>query len=257
MSFAVNNFIGGVGDNPNIKIVAKLGAFTVIQYERDLSVRPDSAVSAYYASKMNVHRRQLLCDLEASGVIVQAGVMQWIVGKSSIRTGVKGVGDLVGKIARGAATGESAVKPEYTGEGVMTCEPTYKHLILANPSSWSGGLVVDDGMFVACESRIRQSIQARSNISSSVAGGKGLFNLKLTGGGAVCLESWYPKEELVEISLEDDELRVDGPFCICWSGSLDFTVERSTRSLIGSAASGEGLVNVYRGTGKVWMMPLD
>ena len=39
-------------------------------------------------------------------------------------------------------------------------------------------------------------------------------------------------------------------------GSLNFTVERSGKSLIGSAASGEGLVNVYRGTGKVLMAPL-
>lgn len=34
------------------------------------------------------------------------------------------------------------------------------------------------------------------------------------------------------------------------------TVERSGKSLIGSAASGEGLVNVYRGTGKVLLAPV-
>ena len=45
---------------------------------------------------------------------------------------------------------------------------------------------------------------------------------------------------------------------IAWSGSLDFTVERSGKSLdFGSAASGEGLVNVYRGTGKVLMAPVQ
>ena len=44
---------------------------------------------------------------------------------------------------------------------------------------------------------------------------------------------------------------------IAWSGTLDFTVERSGKSLIGSAASGEGLVNVYRGTGKVLMAPVN
>ena len=43
---------------------------------------------------------------------------------------------------------------------------------------------------------------------------------------------------------------------IAWSGSLDFTVERSGKSLIGSAASGEGLVNVYRCTGKVLLAPV-
>ena len=72
----------------------------------------------------------------------------------------------------------------------------------------------------------------------------------------MCLESHCPKEELIEITLQNDVLKVDGNFAICWSGSLDFTVERSGKSLIGSAASGEGLVNVYRGTGKVLLAPV-
>ena len=59
----------------------------------------------------------------------------------------------------------------------------------------------------------------------------------------------------MEITLHNDVLKIDGIFAIAWSGSLEFTVERSGKSLIGSAASGEGLVNVYRGTGKVLMMP--
>ena len=63
-------------------------------------------------------------------------------------------------------------------------------------------------------------------------------------------------EELVEITLENDVLKIDGNFAIAWSGSLEFTVERSGKTLLGSAASGEGLVNVYRGTGKVLMMPV-
>ena len=63
-------------------------------------------------------------------------------------------------------------------------------------------------------------------------------------------------EELVEITLNNDVLKVDGNMAIAWSGSLDFTVERSGKSLIGSAASGEGLVNVYRGTGKVLLAPV-
>ena len=39
--------------------------------------------------------------------------------------------------------------------------------------------------------------------------------------------------------------------------SLSFTVERSAKTLVGSAMSGEGLVNVYRGTGKILMAPVS
>ena len=50
-------------------------------------------------------------------------------------------------------------------------------------------------------------------------------------------------------------MKIDGNMAIAWSNSLNFTVERSGKSLIGSAASGEGLVNVYRGTGTILMAP--
>ena len=97
----------------------------------------------------------------------------------------------------------------------------------------------------------------RSNLSSAVAGNEGLFNLGITGSGVLCLESDCPREELVEITLQDDVLKVDGNLAVAWSGSLSFTVERSGKTLIGSAASGEGLVNVYRGTGKALLAPVS
>ena len=111
-------------------------------------------------------------------------------------------------------------------------------------------------MFIACESSLKHKAVMRSTFSSAVAGNEGLFNLGLQGKGVVCLESPVPKGELVEITLEDDVLKVDGNQVIAWSGSLKFTVERSGKSLIGSAASGEGLVNTYRGTGKVLLAPV-
>jgi len=42
---------------------------------------------------------------------------------------------------------------------------------------------------------------------------------------------------------------------IAWSSSLQFTVEKSSKSLMGSAINGEGFVNVYRGTGKILLAP--
>lgn len=50
-------------------------------------------------------------------------------------------------------------------------------------------------------------------------------------------------------------MKIDGNMAIAWSPSLSFTVEKSGKSLLGSAASGEGLVNVYRGTGRILMAP--
>lgn len=252
MMYQVKNFM----DNDDVKTLDQKDPFSVIEYQRDLSVTPGSAINAYYCAQMNVRKRQLVCDMSRSaGVTVQAGAMQWMLGDVNATTGVKGVGDLLSKAVRGKASGESVIKPEYTGSGILVLEPTYKHLILLDASDWNGAVVLDDGLFLACDSSLQHKAVMRSNVSSALAGGEGLFNLSLNGRGIFCIESDCPMEELIEITLQDDVLKVDGNYAIAWSASLNFTVERSGKSLIGSAASGEGLVNVYRGTGKVLMMP--
>ena len=240
----------------DIRVLDQQGAFTVIEYQRDLSVSPGNAQAAYFCNEMNVRKRQVVCDVARSPITVQAGAMQWTVGNVNATTGLKGVGDFLGKAMRGKVTGESAIKPEYTGTGTLVLEPTYKHIILLNAAEWNGSVVLDDGLFLACEAGLKHKAVMRSNLSSAVAGGEGLFNLGITGSGVVCLESDCPKEELIEIVLENDVLKVDGNMAIAWSGTLDFTVERSGKTLLGSAASGEGLVNVYRGTGKVLLAPV-
>ena len=250
--FAIKNFV----DNDDVRVLGSMGPFTVVEYQKDLSVTPSTAMTAYYCNEMNVRKRQVICDLSKANITLQAGAMQWMAGNVNATTGLKGVGDFFGKAVRGKVTGESAVKPEYTGNGVLVLEPTYRHILLVDLADWNGSIVLDDGLFLACDSKLKQKAVMRSNLSSAVAGGEGLFNLGVVGNGVLCLESPSPKEELIEVTLQDDVLKVDGNMAIAWSGTLDFTVERSGKTLLGSAASGEGLVNVYRGTGKVLLAPV-
>ena len=250
--FAIKNFT----DNDDVRVLGSMGPFTVVEYLKDLSVTPSTAMTAYYCNEMNVRKRQVICDLSKANITLQAGAMQWMAGNVNVTTGLKGVGDFFGKAVRGKVTGESAVKPEYTGNGVLVLEPTYRHILLIDLADWNGSIVLDDGLFLACDSKLKQKAVMRSNFSSAVAGGEGLFNLGVVGNGVLCLESPSPKEELIEVTLQDDVLKVDGNMAIAWSGTLDFTVERSGKTLLGSAASGEGLVNVYRGTGKVLLAPV-
>ena len=250
--FQIRNFT----DNDDVRTLESRGAFTVVEYLRDLSVSPSSAQTAYYCNEMNVRKRQVICDLSKASITLQAGAMQWTAGNVNATTGLKGVGDLFGKAVRGKVTGESAIKPEYTGDGILVTEPTYRYILLEDLNDWNGSIVLDDGLFLASESTLKHKAVMRSNFSSAVVGGEGLFNLGLTGSGVVWLESNSHREELIEITLQYDVLKIDGNMAIAWSGSLEFTVERSGKTLLGSAASGEGLVNVYRGTGKVLLAPV-
>ena len=62
--YQISNFT----DNDDVKILAEMGAFQVIEYQRDLSVSPSSAITAYFSSEMNVRKRQLVCYLDKSHV---------------------------------------------------------------------------------------------------------------------------------------------------------------------------------------------
>ena len=245
-------------ENNERKYVSSLGKFHVLEYQSDASVAPENARNEYFMSKMGVRRRQIVIELNGKeSAIIQAGSMQWMAGHVKATTGIKGVGDFVGKMVKGAITKETAVKPEYVGNGILVLEPTYKYLILVDVGSWGEkGMTIEDGIFYACSGTVKNKLTARKTISSTVLGKEGFFNLSLVGEGVAALESNVPYEELIEVELDNDELKIDGNLAVCWSSGLEFTVERSTKTLVGSAVSGEGLVNVYRGTGKVLMSPV-
>ena len=244
--------------NDNRKFVKSIDNFHVLEYIQDASVSPMNAQTEYFMSKMNVRRRQVVIDIDKEhSAIIQAGAMQWMSGNVQATSGVKGVGDFLGKALKGAVTKETAVKPEYVGEGCLVLEPTYKYILLVDLVQWGAeGMTIEDGMFLASDGNVKNKIVTRKNVSSAVLGGEGFFNLSLYGNGVVALESNVPEDELIEVVLENDELKIDGNLAVCWSSNLDFTVERTTKTLVGSAVSGEGLVNVYRGTGRVLMCPV-
>ena len=239
------------------KIVEQRGMYTLMEYERDLSVSPESAATAYFASRMNVRKRQVVANMDGTkGVILQAGAMQMMMGNIQAATNIKGASDLMRKFVGSKVTGESAVKPKYVGYGLLVLEPTYRYILFEDLANWNGHMVIEDGLFLACDDTIDLRVVARTNLSSAVLGNEGLFNSCLTGHGIAVLESPVPAEELLVIDVENDTVRIDGSMAIAWSNTLEFTVERTTATLIGSAASGEGLVNVYRGNGRILVAPV-
>ena len=236
MGFQIFNF----EDNSNVSVVNRKGIFKVIQYDKDLSCTAEDAQTKFYMSQMNVKKRQyplnLLSDVHQT-------------------TGLKGIGDTIKKFFNAQVTGESTIKPQYVGTGVIVTEPSYKHYIIEDLDDWNGAMCVEDGLYCASETKVSLSASMIKSVSGQTIGEEGLFNLCLKGSGKVVLECDVPQEELITIDLHNDTLKIDGSFAIAWSENLDFTVERSGKTLIGSAMSGEGLVNVYRGTGRVLIKP--
>ena len=52
--YKINNFT----DNDDVKILDTKGPFSIVEFQRDLSVTPETAIVAYYSAQMKVKKRQ-------------------------------------------------------------------------------------------------------------------------------------------------------------------------------------------------------
>lgn len=236
--------------NNNIEEVKK-GPFTIIERKQCKSVNLRNAMQMYFFNAMGGRQRQVVANA-SNGIALQNGAMQAIIGDVEATTGLKGVGDAIGKMFRGSVTNEATVNPEYIGKGYVITEPTYKFLVPFDIKDFGGRAVLEDGYFYCAECCLNRKVATRKSFPGAVAGNEGLFNMMLEGNeGVFIVESDTAPSDLAYIYLENDVLKIDGSMAVLWSGSLHMTVERSSKSLIGSTMTGDGLLNVFRGTGLV------
>ena len=247
-----------VGTRENIKVIGSesFGGMRVdvLQYEELRGMNDTTmAKDLWFMKQENMKVKQIAVYLENDGCKVEPGAMSYFQGNLEMVSGMT-LGNAVGKFFSGAVTGERAAQPEYKGTGMVVLEPSFKHFITLTLDPGES-IIVDKGMFYCAQSSVTVRPIMNRNISSALLGGEGIFQQELVGPGLVVLESLVPSEEIDIIEMKNDVLRVDGNFAVLRTGNIDFTVERSAKTLVGSAVSGEGLVNVYRGTGQIWLAP--
>jgi uncharacterized protein (AIM24 family) len=237
-----------VVENPTMKI-------EVLEYQ-NLGGNDNFAVAEklFFAQKSNIKLRQVRITLNNSSLTAEAGALQFMKGNITLKSmGGNGAKGFLKGLASSVLTNESAIKPQYQGSGVIYLEPSFKHYMIVELNNEE--IIADKGLFYCCESSVSVSVQAMKNISSAIAGGEGLFQTKVSGTGFCVFEIPVPEDELVEFELQNETVQVDGNFTLFRLGHIDFTVEKSTKSIFGSVASGEGLLQTFRGTGKVIVAP--
>ena len=249
--------VSAVGTRENIKIVdqASYGGvrIEVMEYQKLLGATDTNAAEdLYFMEKQNMRCRQIAVYLTNDKVTIEPGAMSYFRGNIEMVSGVT-AGNALGRLLSSAVTGEGVAQPEYKGSGLLVLEPSFRHFLILQLEKEE--VIVDKGMFYYAQGGVTVKPVAQRSISAALGGGEGFFQIALSGTGLVVLECPVPSCEIDIMELQNETLKVDGNFAVLRTASLDFTVERSAKTLIGSAVSGEGLVNVYRGTGSVWLAP--
>jgi len=155
----------------------------------------------------------------------------------------------VGGFLKSLATGESIFRPTYTGTGELYLEPSLGgfHVHELQGEEW----ILEGGAYWASDSSIELDVH-REKALTALKSGEGFldFQTKVRGTGKVVLSAQGPVEE---VTLENDKMVVDGKYVLGRSGSINYTAQRAAKSLMGSLTSGEGLVRIYEGSGKLLM----
>lgn len=250
-----------IGTRKNIEIIdsydySKYGIHVeVIEYQKLLGcTNINAAQSLWFMNEENIRCRQVALYLDNSAVKTESGAMSYYQGNLECTTGVNSAGKLINQMITGKLTGERTVMPEYRGSGLLVLEPSFKHFVCVELEQGER-LVCDNGMFYAASSSVAIQPCFAGGITGTIAGGEGIFQQEIIGPGLVVLELPVPMCEVNKVKLNNDVLKVDGNFALLRAGNIGMNVERSSKTLIGSAINGEGLVNVYRGTGEVWLAP--
>jgi len=241
--------------------------FELLEYRPLAGSEPLAAVERLYAlNRAGARLRQLRVRLADDAVRTEPGALQFLKGHVTMES-TTGAGSGLGGLMRGALaaarTGETVFKPLYRGRGELYLEPTFGHVWLAQLGAEAIGgealgaatVYADQGLFYCCEDGVRVSAHKVESFSARMAGGEGRYQTELTGSGVVAFRIPVPRSEIVAVDLADETLQVDGSFALLRTGDVRFTVERAGGSLTDSVTSGEGLLQTFRGTGRVWLAP--
>lgn len=228
--------------------------FQILEYENlDGAADVQTAFGLNIIRQSGIKLKQIRIILESSSVKIEPGALSYMKGNIDIRSKSGGLIGFGKKIITSKLTGETAFKPTYSGTGEIFLEPSFGHFALIELED--DEIILSDNMFYACEDDIEVNASMQKNVSAAFLGNEGLYQTRLEGSGIVAIRVPVPESEIFKCILINDTLKVDGDLAILRTGNIEFSVEKSSKSIVGTAVGGEGIVNVYRGTGEVWLVP--
>lgn len=214
---------------------------------------PSTSQAVYYANKTGLQLKQVKISLQGSEAITEAGALHFLHGQIEVENKTGGMGGLGKAMINKFITNEAAFMPRYRGTGEIYLEPSFSHFLIYQLNNEE--IIADKGMFSCCEGSIDVGVAMQKNVSAALFGGEGFFQTKVKGKGICIFELPVPTDEVRCVELRNETLKVDGNFALMRTGNIDFTVEKSTKGVLGTLTSGEGLLQTFRGTGKVWLAP--
>lgn len=192
-------------------------------------------------------RAEETCQCESDAVVTASG-----------NTGIDGKmsGGLLASMARKMLTGETFFLQTLTSidgaRATAVLAPKCPGNVVVIDDLPRAGLVLVQGAFLAAASTITVESQMQHNMFNSAFSGTGFFTLHLSGQGPVAFGGFG--RVFTQTISSEETVMVDNGHLVGWTADASFTMElASSRSVMSSFTSGEGLMCKFRGPGTVYV----
>lgn len=198
--------------------------------------------------------------LEAGETVrIQRGSMVYHSGNISLNTkvnaGGSGVGKLLRAVGRSLTSGESFWITEAQaddGGGTLAIAPSMPGEVLSLQLGENQYRINDD-KFLAMDGSASYTMERQSLSRAIFSGTGGLFVMTTSGSGVMLCNSYG---SIKKLELENDEITIDNHHVVAWSTSLDYNIHFDN-GFMQSIGTGEGIVNTFKGTGKIYIQSLN
>jgi uncharacterized protein (AIM24 family) len=178
----------------------------------------------------------------------EKGALSYLEGAVAVDAPLPTPGDFF----RTALSDQPLVRPSFSGTGAVVLEPSPggHHVFSLDGESW----ILGRGAYWASEGSVELSLHREPAMASFWTGDGFVHYLtQVKGQGKVVLVTRGPVREVV---LEDGGIAVEGAIVIARTSGVRYEVRRPASTMLRSMISGEEMLRVYVGTGRVLMTPL-
>ena len=134
-------------------------------------------------------------------------------------------------------------------DGLLGIAPSIPGKIVCLEVNSQNHYYLNNGAFLACDNSVSYEMKTQS-VGKALFGGTGGFFVMHTFGQGDLLINAYG--DIMEINVDDAHpITIDNEHVVAWDDSLDYEIKIASGTF--GFTTGEGLVNVFHGNGKVYI----
>lgn len=188
-------------------------------------------------------------------VKIERGSMAYMANvqiEGKLNSSKKGLSGMLGAIGRSLTSGESMFITHATGLsnnatlGVAPAIPGKVKCLSLDPSHQ---YYLNTGAFVACDNSVDYQMISQKASKAFFGGTGGFFIMQTTGYGDMIINGFG---DIIEMEVTpNNPLTIDNDHVLAWETSLDYSIKVASGTF--GFTSGEGLVDEFYGSGKVYI----